>query len=84
MVSKKILQFEHQIINPAGYPRAGCLCHNDGSIDCMSEEISLVYPVQTVEMGFAIMDVKKVEQRFFKAWKILFLPNGIGYQYFEI
>ena len=57
VVAKRFVHFDYQIKNPTGFPYAGCLCFKDADIDCISDEIGLVYPGQTLEIGFVIMDV---------------------------
>ena len=56
IVAKRFVHYDYQLINPTRYRFAGCLCHKDNNIDCLTDEIGPIYPGQTVEIGFVIMN----------------------------
>ena len=56
IVAKRFVHFDHQNLNPIEYNYAGCLCYKDNDIDCLTDQIGPIYPGQTVEIGFAIID----------------------------
>ena len=56
IVARRFVHFDYQIVKPTGYHYAGCLCSKDRIIDCLTDEISPVYPGQSVEIGFTIIE----------------------------
>ena len=55
-VASRFVHFDYQIKYPTGYPYAGCLCYKDRSIDCLTDDVGPVYPGQTIEIGFTIIE----------------------------
>ena len=56
IVASRFVHFDYQIKYPTGYPYAGCLCYEDRSLDCLTDDVGPVYPGQTVEIGFTIIE----------------------------
>ena len=56
IVAKRFVHFDHQIINPTDYRFAHCLCYKGNNIDCLTDGIGPIYPGQTIEIGFVILD----------------------------
>ena len=79
IVAKRFVHYDYQLINPTRYRFAGCLCHKDNNIDCLTDEIGPIYPGQTVEIGFVIMNDDYIYNPKLGPKSYTFFPEALKY-----